>query len=138
MPCRRVIVVQPKSNGITQITAELTRDTLGAEHTVFNADELRRLLAQHRHQHAEDTFESTLDVTQCLYRTTTGMKIMSDCMQRDLRKLKEAKVMRVMKSLWRLAILDPDDGTAHIDEPASAFVIPKPVRGRKGGQVQSI
>lgn len=129
LPRSRVVVVQPKANGITQITQELTRDTRGSEQTVFNADDLKKMLQQHN-KYTFDThsFESQLDVTQCLNRTATGMKIMSDCMQRDLRKLKEGKVMRILKSFWRLAYVDPETGSAYIAEPAAVFVIDKPLK----------
>jgi hypothetical protein len=108
-----------------QIASEMTRDSQG-DKLAFSADDLKRHLLHLKLQPSIDSFETQLDVTQCLHRTSNGMKILSDCMQRDLRKLKETKVMRILKGIWRIANVDAEDGSAFIKEPCTAFVVEKP------------
>ena len=89
-------------------------------------DELRRLASLHRLRCELEMLESRLDCTECLARSPTGVAILSHCLDADLRRLCEPKMLRLLQSLWRLATIG--EHGAHVEETTAIFLLSKPPR----------
>ena len=93
-------------------------------------DELRRLASLHRLRCELEMLESRLDCTECLARSPTGVAILSHCLDADLRRLWEPKMLRLLQSLWRLATIG--EHGAHVEETTAIFLLSKPRAGSAG------
>ena len=129
-PGGRLLLVQPASRGVPELQKEAMRLARGSDSNgTYEIDELKRMLAQQRLPYTLDLIDSRLNSSECLARSSVGVQILSHCLECDLRRLCEKKMMRVLKSCWRLSLLD-DDGQGYLDETAAVFVVEKPL-GRK-------
>ena len=77
-----------------------------------------------------EMLESRLDCTECLARSPTGVAILSHCLDADLRRLCEPKMLRLLQSLWRLATIG--EHGAHVEETTAIFLLSKPRAGSAG------
>ena len=121
----RLLLVHPAARGVAEIQAELMR-VKGSEEHMCHADELKRLLSLLRLQCATTHLHARLNVSESLARSSTGVQILSSILECDLRRLCERKMMRLLKTCWRLASID-EDGSAHVDETVAVFVVDKPL-----------
>ena len=121
----RVVIVHQTATGIPQIQREHMLEVKGNQNEMFTAEDIRNLLDTQSHQHQYHHVDAHLDVTECLQCLETGVKIMSFCMECDLRQLQEAKFTKILQAFWRLAEIE-DSGKAFIREPIGVFVLPAP------------
>ncbi|MGB7058171.1 MAG: class I SAM-dependent methyltransferase [Geitlerinemataceae cyanobacterium] len=121
----QVIIVHQTAKGIPQIQREHMLEVKGNQNEMFTAEDIRNLLDTQFYQHQFYHVDARLDVTECLQRLETGIKIMSFCMECDLRQLQEAKFFKILQAFWRLAEIE-DSGRAFIQEPIGIFVLPAP------------
>ena len=120
-----VIIVHQTATGIPQIQHEYMLEAKGNSNEMLSAEEIRALLDSKFHQHQYHHVDARLDVTQCLQGTENGVKIMSFCMECDLRQLPEAKFTKILQGFWRLAEIE-DSGKAFINEPIGVVVLSAP------------
>lgn len=121
----KVVIVHQTATGIPQIQQEHMLEAKGDQNEMFTAEDIRTLLDTQFHPHQYHSVEARLDVTECLQGLETGVKIMSFCMECDLRQLHEAKFFKILQAFWRLAEIE-DSGKAYINEPIGVFVLPVP------------
>lgn len=89
---------------------------------MFTTEDIKNLLDTKSHNHQYYHVDARLDVTECLQGLSAGVKIMSFCMECDLRQLQEAKFAKILQAFWRLAEIE-DSGKAYIQEPIGVFVL---------------
>ncbi len=118
----QVVIVHQTATGIPQIQREHMLEAKGDQNEMFTAEDIRSLLDTKSHQHQYHHVDARLDVTECLQGLETGVKIMSFCMECDLRQLQEAKFTKILQAFWRLAEIE-DTGKAYIREPIGVFVL---------------
>ncbi|NEO59796.1 MAG: methyltransferase domain-containing protein [Moorea sp. SIO4G2] len=121
----KVVIVHQTATGIPQIQREHMLEAKGNQNEMFTAQDIRNLLDTQSHQHQYHHVHARLDVTECLQGFETGVKIMSFCMECDLRQFQEAKFFKILQAFWRLAEIE-DSGKAFINEPIGVFVLPAP------------
>ena len=119
----QVVIVHQTATGIPQIQREHMLEAKGDENEMFAAEDIKNLLDTKSHQHQYHHVDARLDVTECLQRLEAGVKIMSFCMECDLRQLQEAKFAKILQAFWRLAEIE-DTGKAYMQEPIGVFVLP--------------
>ncbi len=119
----RVVIVHQTATGIPQIQRQYMLETKGDENEMFATEDIKKLLDCKYHQYQYHHVEARLDVTECLQGLENGVKIMSFCMECDLRQLQESKFARILQAFWRLAHIE-DSGRAFIQEPIGVFVLP--------------
>ncbi len=102
----QVIIVHQTAKGIPQIQREHMLEVKGNQNEMFTAEDIRNLLDTQFYQHQFYHVDARLDVTECLQRLETGIKIMSFCMECDLRQLQEAKFFKILQAFWRLAEIE--------------------------------
>ena len=119
----QVVIVHQTATGIPQIQWEHMLEAKGNQNEMFTAEDIRNLLDTQSHQYQFHHVDARLDVTECLQRLETGVKIMSFCMECDLRQLREAKFAKILQAFWQLAEIE-DSGRAFIQEPIGVFVLP--------------
>ncbi|WP_179131173.1 class I SAM-dependent methyltransferase [Candidatus Entotheonella palauensis] len=121
----QVVIVHQTPTGIPEIQQKYMHDIKGDENEMFTTADIRNLLdgSVERYQYHE--IDAHLDVTECLRGTEAGLKIMSFCMECDLRKLHEAKVAQISRAFWNQAEIKPD-GNAFIREPIGVFILESP------------
>ncbi|MDB9518764.1 methyltransferase domain-containing protein [Roseofilum reptotaenium CS-1145] len=95
-PNGRVIIVHQAATGIPQIQREYMLDIKGNEDELLTADDIQNLLDRQSWPYQFYPVDAQLDVTSCLVRSDTGIKIRSFCMECDLRQLHEAKFAKVL------------------------------------------
>jgi SAM-dependent methyltransferase len=118
----QVVIVHQTATGIPQIQREHMLEAKGNENEMFTAEDIKDLLDTKLNQYQFYNVEARLDVTECLQRSETGVKIMSFCLECDLRQLQEAKFAKILQAFWRLAEIE-DSGRAFIQEPIGVFVL---------------
>ncbi|NES22884.1 MAG: methyltransferase domain-containing protein [Symploca sp. SIO3E6] len=118
----QVVIVHQTARGIPQIQQEYMLEAKGDQNEMFTAEDIKRLLETQSHQHQYYHVDARLDVTECLQRLESGVKIMSFCMECDLRQLQEAKFAKILQAFWRMAEIE-DSGRAFIQEPIGIFVL---------------
>ena len=121
----QVVIVHQTATGIPEIQCEHMLEVKGNQNEMFTARDIRNLLDKKSHQHQFYHVNARLDVTECLQQLETGVKIMSFCMECDLRQLQETKFTKILQGFWRLAEIE-DSGKAFIQEPIGVFVLPSP------------
>ncbi|NES65125.1 MAG: methyltransferase domain-containing protein, partial [Okeania sp. SIO2D1] len=121
----RVVIVHQTATGIPQIQREFMLEAKGNQNEMFTAEDIRNLLDTQSHPNQYHHVDARLDVTECLQGRENGVKIMSFCMECDLRQLQEAKFFKILQAFWRLAEIE-DSGKAFINEPIGIFVLPVP------------
>ncbi|WP_324235592.1 methyltransferase [Okeania sp.] len=121
----KVVIVHQTATGIPQIQSEFMLEAKGNQNEMFTAQDMRNLLDTQSHPHEYHNVDARLDVTECLQGLENGVKIMSFCMECDLRQLQEAKFAKILQAFWRLAEIE-DSGKAFINEPIGVFVLPVP------------
>lgn len=120
-----MVIVHQTATGIPQIQSEFMLEAKGNQNEMFTAQDMRNLLDTQSHPHEYHNVDARLDVTECLQGLENGVKIMSFCMECDLRQLQEAKFAKILQAFWRLAEIE-DSGKAFINEPIGVFVLPVP------------
>lgn len=118
-----VVIVHQTATGIPQIQREHMLEAKGDLNEMFTAEDIKNLLGTKSHNHQYYHVDARLNVTECLQGLETGVKIMSFCMECDLRQLQEAKFAKILQAFWRLAEIE-DSGKAYIQEPIGVFVLP--------------
>ncbi|MBC6478786.1 MAG: methyltransferase domain-containing protein [Hormoscilla sp. GM7CHS1pb] len=118
----RVVIIHQAAMGIPQIQRQHLLSAKGNQNEMFTAEDIKNLLDTRSHQYQLDNVEARLDVTECLQRLEKGVKIMSFCMECDLRQLQESKFAKILQAFWRLAEIS-DSGRAYIREPIGVFVL---------------
>ncbi|NER23838.1 MAG: methyltransferase domain-containing protein [Symploca sp. SIO1B1] len=118
----QVLIVHQTARGIPQIQQEHMLEAKGNQNEMFTAEDIQRLLETQSQKHQYYHVDARLDVTECLQRLESGVKIMSFCMECDLRQLQEAKFAKILQAFWRLAEIE-DSGRAFIQEPIGVFVL---------------
>lgn len=118
----RVVIVHQTATGIPQIQRQHMLEVKGNQNEMFAAEDIKKLLDTKSHQYHFNNVDARLDVTKCLQRSETGVKIMSFCMECDLRQLQESKFAKILQAFWRLAEIE-DSGKAFIREPIGVFVL---------------
>lgn len=119
----RVVIVHQTARGIPQIQREHMLEAKGDLNEMFTAEDIKNLLETKSHNHQYYHVDARLNVTECLQGLEAGIKIMSFCMECDLRQLQEAKFAKILQGFWRLAEIE-DTGKAYIREPIGVFVLP--------------
>ena len=119
----QVVIVHQTAMGIPQIQREHMLEAKGNLNEMFTSEDIRDLLNAKSHQHQYHHVDARLDVTDCLQGLESGVKIMSFCLECDLRQLREAKFTKILQAFWRLAEIE-DTGKAFIKEPIGVFVLP--------------
>ncbi|MGB5634456.1 MAG: methyltransferase domain-containing protein [Waterburya sp.] len=120
----QVVIIHQTATGIPQIQQEHMLDAKGNQNEMFTAEDIKKLLDAKSQQHQFYNVDARLDVTDCLQGLASGVKIMSFCLECDLRQLQEAKFTKILQGFWRLAEIE-DTGKAFIKEPIGVFVLPK-------------
>gem|GEM_PF-579048 len=118
----RVVIVHQTATGIPQIQCEFMLEAKGNQNEMLTAEDIKDLLATRLHQYQFYDVETHLEVTECLQRSETGVKIMSFCLECDLRQLQESKFTKIEQAFSRLAEIN-DTGRAFIREPIGIFVL---------------
>lgn len=118
----QVVIVHQTATGIPQIQREHMLEAKGDENEMFAAEDIKNLLETKSHNHEYYHVDARLDVTECLQGLEAGVKIMSFCMECDLRQLQQAKFAKILQAFWRLAEIE-DSGKAYIQEPIGVFVL---------------
>ncbi len=119
----QVVIVHQTATGIPQIQREHMLAAKGNQNEMFTAENIQNLLDAKSHQHQFYNVDARLDVTECLQGLEAGVKIMSFCMECDLRQLQEVKFTKILQAFWRLAEIE-HTGKAYIKEPIGVFVLP--------------
>ena len=121
----QVVIVHQTPIGIPEIQRKYMRDIKGDENEMFTTADIQKLLNETVERYQFYEIDAHLDVTECLRQTEAGLKIMSFCMECDLRNLHEAKVAQILQSFWNLAEIRPN-GNAFIREPIGVFILESP------------
>ncbi|NEQ96344.1 MAG: methyltransferase domain-containing protein [Cyanothece sp. SIO2G6] len=121
-PYGQVVIIHQAAVGIPQIQREHMLDIKGDEDEMLTADDIQNLIKRQSWPYQLHHIDAQLDVTPCLQQLDTGIKIMSFCMECDLRLLQEAKFAKVLQAFWQLAKID-DTGKAFIQEPLGVLVV---------------
>ncbi|MEO1430682.1 MAG: class I SAM-dependent methyltransferase [Cyanobacteria bacterium J06633_8] len=119
----RVVIIHQTATGIPQIQQEHMLAAKGDLNEMFTTEDIKNLLDRKSHNHQYYHVDARLDVTECLQGLENGVKIMSFCMECDLRQLQESKFAKILQAFWRLAEIE-DSGKAYIEEPIGVFVLP--------------
>jgi len=118
----RLLIVQP-SSGVPELQGELMKMARGNEAHLCSAEQVKHLLSQFKLPPFSMSYvTATLSCTECLLRTPTGLQIISHCLECDVRRLCEHKMMRILKAFWRAATID-DDGSGCIEESHAVFLV---------------
>jgi len=118
----RLLIVQP-SSGVPELQAELMKMARGNDAHHCTAEQVKHLLSQFKLPPFSMSYvAATLSCTECLLRNPTGLQIISHCLECDVRRLCEHKMMRILKAFWRAATID-DDGSGCIDESLAVFLV---------------
>mmetsp|Transcript_12046 Transcript_12046/g.27927 ORF Transcript_12046/g.27927 Transcript_12046/m.27927 type:complete len:429 (-) Transcript_12046:350-1636(-) len=125
----RLLLINPGTKGAAELQVEQMRVVKGSETHMCQPDEIKRLLSQLRLQYQLSVVESRLNATECLARSATGLQILSHCLESDVRRLCERKMMKLLKVCWRLTEIE-EDGMAFFEESAAIFIVEKP-HGKK-------
>lgn len=118
----RVVIIHQTAMGIPQIQREYMLEAKGNKNEMFVAEDIKDLLDTQSHQYQFYNVDARLDVTECLQCSETGVKIMSFCMECDLRQLQDSKFANILRAFKRLAQVE-DRGQAFIREPIGVFVL---------------
>lgn len=121
-PGGQVVIVHQTAIGIPQIQREHMLEVKGDQNEMFTSEDIRDLLNAKSQQHQSYNVDARLDVTDCLQGLESGVKIMSFCLECDLRQLQSAKFTKILQAFWRLAEIE-DTGKAFIKEPIGVFVL---------------
>ena len=78
----KVVIVHQTATGIPQIQHEHMLEAKGNQNEMCTAEDIRNLLDTKLHHHQYHHVDARLDVTDCLQRLETGVKIMSFCMKK--------------------------------------------------------
>lgn len=117
----RVVIVHQTAKGIPQIQQEYMLAAKGDENEMLVAEDIKKLLADRPHQYHH--LQACLDITECLDGSENGVKIMSFCLECDLRQLQESTFTKILQAFSSLAEIE-DNGRALIREPIGIFVLP--------------
>jgi len=120
-----LLIINSTGKATLQLQTEHMRFVKGSESQICTHDDIKKQLAQQRLQFQLSTLESRLNCTECLARTPTGLQVLSHCLESDVRRLCERKMMRLLKTCWELAIIE-EDGSAFWEEATSVYVVEKP------------
>lgn len=118
----QVVIVHQTAMGIPQIQQEHMLEVKGNQNEMFTAEDIKKLLDTKSHQYQYHQVDARLDVTECIQSLETGVKIMSFCLECDLRQLQEAKFAKILQAFEKLADIE-DSGRAFIQEPIGVFVL---------------
>jgi len=118
-----VIVVHQEETGIPQIQRRHMLDVKGDEAELLTTADIHTLLTDNGHAFAYHSVEAHLDITESLAGTEQGIKIMSFCMECDLRYLQNGKLERLTHAFKSLAVVNGGE-QALLREPIGVFIVP--------------
>lgn len=121
----RVVIVHQTAMGIPQIQRDYTLEAKGNQEGMLTTEDIKKLLDTKSHQYQFYHLDAHLDVTECIQCSETGVKIMSCCLECDLRQLQESKFIKILHAFQKLAEIE-DTGRAFIQEPIGIFVLELP------------
>ncbi len=119
----KIVIVHQEETGIPHIQNQYMMSLKGDTKELLTADRIKRLLADKERDYYYKTLDARLDVTECLAGSPEGIKIMSFCMECDLRHLGAPKLERIFQAFRSLADFE-ETGRAFIKEPIGVFVLP--------------
>ncbi len=121
----QVIIVHQTPTGIPEIQRRYMREIKGNTDEMFTTSDIQTLLNASDISHQYHELDAHLDVTQCLRQTDAGLKIMSFCMECDLRALNERKFGQIFRAFENLAETQLS-GEAYLHEPIGVFILQSP------------
>ena len=119
----KVILVHQEETGIPQIQYQHMMSLKGNCQNLLTAESIKQLLTAKKHHYSYQSIATRLDITECLVGSKPGIKIMSFCMECDLRSLPQSKLKQLSQAFQSVAYFT-DTGQAFIDESIGIFVIP--------------
>lgn len=126
-PNGRVIIVHQSATGIPEIQCKHMLDLKGNENEIFTTEDIKKLLDEQKGRcfYRYYNVNAYLDVTECFRQSEVGLKILSFCMECDLRKIPEKKLTRLLQAVKNNAKVK--DECSVLYEPTGVFVIDKDI-----------
>ena len=122
-PQGKAIVAHQEETGIPQIQRQHMMSLKGDREELLTAEIVKNLLVEKGHDFSYQSVDASLDITEGLAGSEAGIKIMSFCMECDLRHLEDSKLDRLTRSFRALANFK-ENGRAFIEEPIGVFILP--------------
>nr|MEC4580957.1 methyltransferase domain-containing protein [Candidatus Parabeggiatoa sp.] len=122
-PTGRLIIVHQSAIGIPELQREHMLSLKGDENERLTTKYIKKILDKCGYLYRSDEVEAYLDVTECLNQSEVGLKILSFCMECDLRKVHQQKLTRLLQSLKNQAKIQ-DEGSV-LYEPIGIFTLNK-------------
>jgi SAM-dependent methyltransferase len=120
----RVIIVHQSAIGIPEIQRQHMLSLKGDENEILTTEDIKKLLVQESgYFYRYHNVNAYLDVTECFNQSEIGLKILSFCMECDLRKVHNKKLTRLLQSMINRAEMK-DEGSV-LYEPIGVFLINK-------------
>ncbi|HIE00396.1 MAG TPA: hypothetical protein EYP59_08920, partial [Thiotrichaceae bacterium] len=120
----RVIIVHQSAIGIPEIQRQHMLSLKGDENEILTTEDIKKRLAQESgYFYRYHNVNAHLDVTECFNQSEVGLKILSFCMECDLRKVHNKKLTRLLQSMRNQAEMK-DEGSV-LYEPIGVFIINK-------------
>ena len=121
-PNGRLMIVHQTPIGIPEIQQAHMLAIKGDEAEMFTTDDLRDLLDAEEYLYRYEQIDAHLDVTDCLRETEDGLKIMSFCMECDLRPVDYTSILQAFAELAE----NRPNGRALLHEPIGVFTVHLP------------
>lgn len=123
-PGGQVIIIHQSAEGIPQIQRKHMYELKHNENEMLTADDIKNFFDKAGDPYRFCHIDAHLDVTECLRQSEIGLKIMSFCMECDLRQTDADRLTRLTRSFSELAKTGKDD-SLFIYEPLVAFLLEK-------------
>lgn len=121
-PSGRVVIVHQTEVGIPELQEAHMMDLRGNREQILTTAQVRSQMHEAGLRHDYEEVEAHLDVSECLRGSEDGLKILSFCMECDLRSLDEARRDGLLASLRARVQLSPA-GAAQLREPIGLFIV---------------
>lgn len=114
-----MIIIHQTPIGIPKIQQKHMLSIKGNEIEMFTTKNIRELLDRQNYNYCYQQIDAHLDITDCLQETDDGLKIMSFCMECDLRQIDYTPILKEFMKLAEFRSY----GCAYLYEPIGIFTI---------------
>ncbi len=116
----RVIIVHQSAIGIPEIQREHMLSLKGDENEILTTEDIKKLLGQENISYCYHNVNAYLNVTECFNQSEIGLKILSFCMECDLRKIPKNQLMKVLQTMKNYAEVKDENSVLY--EPIGVFI----------------
>ncbi|MBE9067417.1 methyltransferase domain-containing protein [Leptolyngbya cf. ectocarpi LEGE 11479] len=124
-PAGKAVIVHQENVGIPELQRQYMMALKGDEAELLTTEDIRKRLEQEGCDYTYESVNAHLEITEYLAGSEQGTKILSFCMECDLRHLEKQKLEQLYHSCQDLASFDRN-GKAFISEPIGVFILPSP------------